>query len=59
MPNPKLKVFGLQFELILHSSCCFLMCWHKSPKKGEIEREMCPWAICIIVLVIRCPTKMF
>jgi hypothetical protein len=23
---------------------------------GEIEREMCPWAISIIVLVIRCPT---
>jgi hypothetical protein len=25
-------------------------------KKGEIEREMCPWAISINVLVIRCPT---
>jgi hypothetical protein len=22
-----------------------MLCWHKSPKKGEIEREMCPWAI--------------
>jgi hypothetical protein len=32
------------------------MCWHKSPKKGEIEREMCPWAISINDLVIRCPT---
>jgi hypothetical protein len=27
------------------SICCFLMCLHKSPKRGEIEREMCPWAI--------------
>jgi hypothetical protein len=24
---------------------------------GEIEREMCPWAISISVLVIRCPTQ--
>jgi hypothetical protein len=28
-------------------------------KKGEIEREMCPWAISIIILVIKCPTQMF
>jgi hypothetical protein len=28
-------------------------------KKGEIEREMCPWDISIIVLVIRCPTHWF
>jgi hypothetical protein len=21
------------------------VCWHKSPKGGEIEREMCPYAI--------------
>jgi hypothetical protein len=25
-------------------------------KKGEIEREMCTWAISISILVIRCPT---
>jgi hypothetical protein len=25
-------------------------------KKGEIEREMCLWAISISILVIRCPT---
>jgi hypothetical protein len=25
-------------------------------KNEEIEREMCPWAISINVLVIRCPT---
>jgi hypothetical protein len=28
-------------------------------KKGEIEREMCPWDISIYVLVIRCPTHWF
>jgi hypothetical protein len=26
------------------------MCWHKSPKRGEIEKEMCPWAISIMFL---------
>jgi hypothetical protein len=36
---------------------CFSMYWHKSGKKGEIEREMYPWAISINVLVIRCPTQ--
>jgi hypothetical protein len=35
---------------------CFGLCWHQSPKKGEIEREMCPWAISINVLVIKCST---
>jgi hypothetical protein len=25
----------------------------------NIEREMCPWAISIIVLVIECPTHCF
>jgi hypothetical protein len=28
-------------------------------KDFAIEREMCPWAISIIVLVIKCTTKMF
>jgi hypothetical protein len=35
MPNHKQKQFGLQFELISHFFCCFLMCWHKSPKRGD------------------------
>jgi hypothetical protein len=35
-----------------------LMCWHKSPKRGEIEREMCPWAIYISILVIRYQTHL-
>jgi hypothetical protein len=29
------------------------------PNKEETEREMCPWDISIIVLVIRCPTHCF
>jgi hypothetical protein len=44
--------FGLKSALL----SWVLMCWHKSPKRSEIEREVCPWAISISVLVIRCST---
>jgi hypothetical protein len=27
----------LQIELMLHVLCCFLMCWHKSPKRGRLK----------------------
>jgi hypothetical protein len=37
MSNHKQKQFGLQFESILHFFCCFLMCWHKSPKRGRLK----------------------
>jgi hypothetical protein len=37
MPNHKQKQFGLQFDSILHFFCCFLMCWHKSPKRGRLK----------------------
>jgi hypothetical protein len=40
----------------LHSLVAFL-CVGINHQKGEIEREMCPWAISINVLVIRCPTQ--
>jgi hypothetical protein len=33
MPNPKWRKFGLQFALF----SCFLMCWHKSPKRGRLK----------------------
>jgi hypothetical protein len=35
MPNHKKNQFGLQFDSILHFFCCFLLCWHKSPKRGR------------------------
>jgi hypothetical protein len=28
-------------------------------EEGVCEREMCPWAISISILVIKCPTQMF
>jgi hypothetical protein len=35
------------------------LCVGINHQKGEIEREMCLWAISISVLVIKCPTQMF
>jgi hypothetical protein len=37
MPNLSQKQFGLQFESMLHVLHCFLMCWHKSPKRGRLK----------------------
>jgi hypothetical protein len=37
MPNHQQNQFGLQFDSILHFFCCFLMCWHKSPKRGRLK----------------------
>jgi hypothetical protein len=37
MPDHKQKQFSLHFALMLHFSCCFLMCWHKSPKRGRLK----------------------
>ena len=45
MSNLVKDYFCSQLHWCCTSICCFLMCWHKSPKRGEIEREMCPWAI--------------
>jgi hypothetical protein len=37
MPNYSQKQLDLQIELMLHVFCCFLMCWHKSPKTGRLK----------------------
>jgi hypothetical protein len=33
MPKSYVSKFGLKFALI----SCFLMCWHKSPKRGKLK----------------------
>jgi hypothetical protein len=46
----------IQLWTLLHNSSHLI----KEPNQTVIiEREMCPWAISIIVLVIKCPTQMF
>jgi hypothetical protein len=35
--NIKWKRNWSSFALMLHFSCCFLMCWHKSPKRGRLK----------------------
>jgi hypothetical protein len=37
MPNIKWKRNWSSFALMLHFFCCFLMCWHKSPKRGRLK----------------------
>jgi hypothetical protein len=37
MPNYSQKQFGFHFALMLHFFGCFLMCWHKSPKRGRLK----------------------
>jgi hypothetical protein len=37
MPNIKWKRNWSSFALMLHFSCYFLMCWHKSPKRGRLK----------------------
>jgi hypothetical protein len=31
------KTIRSSIALILHFFCCFLMCWHKSPKRGRLK----------------------
>jgi hypothetical protein len=56
MPNYSKKQLNLQIELMLHVFLLLFDVLAKITKKGEIEREICPWAISISTLVIRCPT---
>jgi hypothetical protein len=37
MPNNSQKQFGLQLHWCCTSFCFFLMCWHKSPKRGRLK----------------------
>jgi hypothetical protein len=37
MPNHKQKLTWSSIALMLHSFCCFLMCWRKSPKRGRLK----------------------
>ena len=37
MPNHTQKLIWYSIALMLHSFCCFLMCWYKSPKRGRLK----------------------
>jgi hypothetical protein len=39
IPN-NLCTYITQTSSILHFYICFGLCWHQSPKRGEIEREI-------------------
>jgi hypothetical protein len=45
MPNLNQKQFLFLFALMLHFYELLCVVLAQITKKGEIEREMCPWAI--------------
>jgi hypothetical protein len=57
LPNLNQKQFLFLFELMLHSMCCFVLCWHKSPKRGRLKGK-CALGPFLSILVIKCPTQM-
>jgi hypothetical protein len=44
------------FALMLHFFSCFLLCWHKSPKRGRLKGK-CALEPFLSVLVIECQQK--
>jgi hypothetical protein len=44
------------FALMLHFFSCFLLCWHKSPKKGRLKAK-CALGPFLSILVIECQHK--
>jgi hypothetical protein len=45
MPNLNQNKFLFSFALMLHFYILLFVVLALNTKKGEIEREMCPWAI--------------
>jgi hypothetical protein len=45
MPNLNQNKFLFSFALMLHFYMLLFCCVGINHQKGEIEREMCPWAI--------------
>ena len=49
-----------QFEFYLKGFCtcssCFMLCWHKSPKRGRLK-EKCALGPFLSILVIECQHK--
>jgi hypothetical protein len=50
--------FECSFALILHLSSCFMLCWHKSPKRGRLKGK-CALGPFLSILVIKCQHMCF
>ena len=49
-----LCTYIMQTSSIMHFHICFGLCWHQSPKKGEIEREI-GLHLFLLILVVELP----
>jgi hypothetical protein len=56
MPNLNQNKFVFSFALMLHFFSCFLLCWHKSPKRGRLKGK-CALGPFLSILVIECQHK--
>ena len=52
------KQFEFLFEVILRLFTCFMLCWHKSPKRGRLKGK-CALGPFLNILVIECQRKCF
>jgi hypothetical protein len=43
-------------DIVLYMYDLAFFSWYMCCNDHHVEREMCPWAISISILVIRCPT---
>ena len=55
---PKMNQNGFEFYLKCFCTCssCFMLCWHKSPKRGRLKGK-CAFGPFLSILVIECQHK--
>ena len=56
MPNLNQNKFVFSFALMSHFFSCFLLGWHKSPKRGRLKGK-CALGPFLSILVIECQHK--
>jgi hypothetical protein len=56
MPILNQNNFEFSFVLMLHFFSSFLLCWHKSPKRGRLKGK-CALGPFLSILVIECQHK--
>jgi hypothetical protein len=56
MPIMNQNNFEFSFALVLHFFSCFVLCWHKSPKRGRLKGK-CALGPFLSILVIECQHK--
>ena len=57
MPKMNQNKFEFYLKWFCTCSSCFMLCWHKSPKRGRLKGK-CALGPFLSILVIKCPTQM-